>query len=145
MTPTGTAGRSRAKSVRIDEVCRRSPIVWQSVGVTQPENESLNLPLVWPHTTAPAPAINQVLLQIQPDADGGPGEIVAQLGYVIPPVMSADEVKQFADEQRGIEVNLVARVMMSKRQAQAMGQQLLDSVAQWDNLERQNRGGSDGD
>lgn len=81
------------------------------------------VPIVWNVSTGPPPLVNQFLVQSQPDADGGPGEIVVHLGYsLIPP----------SPPKEPIPVTTIASFALTRHRAEQLMGFLKQQIENWD-------------
>lgn len=103
--------------------------------------QDIVLQLVWPPDGTPPVAANQHLVQIAQDADGGPGEMIVTMGYVVPPNLSPDQAAELQRSGQALHVTPVSRFMVSRHQAEALVGTLQDMIANWDQINLQARGG----
>lgn len=89
------------------------------------------MPIVWNLPAGPPPLVNQFLLQGQPDADGGPGEIVVHLGYALSPP---------SPPRGGVPVTTVASFALTRQRAEQLQKFLQDQIANWDKMNANTRG-----
>lgn len=89
------------------------------------------VPIVWNVPSGPPPLVNQFFLYSQPDADGGPGEIIAQLGYsTVPP----------APPKGPIQVTTIANFALTRHRAQQLAEFLNQQIEHWDKANAATRG-----
>lgn len=102
-----------------------------------------SVPIVWQIDSGPAPMVNQFMLQAVVDADGGPGEIVVNAGYVVPPAFTPAEGDVTDIQQGAVAVTNVARFSLSRHRAKQLMQFLSEQIDQWDAGDAIVRRGSD--
>lgn len=84
------------------------------------------MPITWNVFAGPPPLVNQFLVQSQPDADGGPGEIVVHLGYsLIPPEVPKEPIS----------VTTVASFALTRHRAEQLAEFLKQQIEHWDNAD----------
>ncbi|MEV8222318.1 MULTISPECIES: hypothetical protein [Dietzia] len=105
------------------------------------EPRDVVVPLVWPTDGTPPTPANQHQIQIAQDADGGPGEMILSLGYIVPPNLSPEQVMELEQTGQALQVNPVGRFMISRHQAEALVASLQDMIANWDRFSAHIRGG----
>ncbi|MGD1241191.1 hypothetical protein [Mycobacterium seoulense] len=88
--------------------------------------------LIWNLPSGPAPMVNQFILQPVPDGDGGPGEIVVRLGYVLP---APDQ-----DPTQRVPVTTVAAFTLTRYRAEQLLGFLKEQIDSWDQMNRAVRG-----
>lgn len=108
-------------------VCHHGPMA-DSEG----ETEVREVRVGWQVPTGPAPMVNQFLLQSVPDGDGGPGEIVVRLGYV---VVAPDQ-----NPDQTVPVTNVAAFTLTRYRAEQLRGFLTGQIDAWDRIDRETRG-----
>lgn len=93
--------------------------------------ELVSVPIVWTVSPGPPPLVNQFLLQGQPDADGGPGEIVVHVGYALAPP---------SPPKGGVPVTTVASFALTRHRAEQLQEFLQEQIDNWDKLDASTRG-----
>lgn len=90
-------------------------------------------PAEWPLPGGPAPLVNHFLLQAVPDADGGPGEILVRMGYVVPPPPGLPS-------QQTLQVTNVAAFTLTRARAGEIVGYLQEQIRFWDQADEVARG-----
>jgi hypothetical protein len=83
----------------------------------------MRVPTVWNVPAGPPPLVNQFMVMSQPDADGGPGEIVVHLGYSIAPPSAP---------KGAIPVTTVASIALTRHRAAQLVEFLNQQIENWD-------------
>lgn len=97
-----------------------------------------NPEIEWPLTTGPASLVNYFLSQAVVDADGGPGEIVVRLGYVLPPPIPT--TAQLSGQGSKLQITNVAAFSLTRARAAELAEYLRQQVENWDLADEAARG-----
>lgn len=99
-------------------------------------NAITEVPVQWNLPAGPAPLVNHFILQLVPDADGAPGEIVVRLGYVAAPPVPL--VRLPPDEP--LLVTTVASFALTRHRAKELVGYLQEQIDSWDKADLALRG-----
>lgn len=114
--------------------------LWHAEGVENSEPQDVVLPLAWPSDDTPPSPANQHIVQMVQEVDGGPGELVVTMGYVLPPNLTPETVAALQQSGQGLPVSLTSRFLVSRRQAEALMASLQEVISRWDQLDAEARG-----